>query len=169
MGGAVLSSFPSHSSTSLSIDSSGAVRYAIYLTGRRAGHGGFRYGVYHPIESCAERRHRYMNHGDAAWRGRRVPTTHSRRAPKKVYRTHAARFTIDLVTSSGATMPKHVLSTVMIASAANAPVNTMLRGCRIAMMAAMMNVSSPISLTRICTQGTRGGKTDQPKACTVAA
>ena len=45
--------------------------------------------------------------------------------------------------------PSAVESTVITASAPMAPAKTMTRGCRMAMIAAMMNVSSPSSETRI--------------------
>ena len=44
------------------------------------------------------------------------------------------------------------LLTVMVMSADIAPTNTTNRACLIAMMAAMMKVSSPTSVTRICMQ-----------------
>jgi hypothetical protein len=58
-------------------------------------------------------------------------------------------FTIDWDIKFGTMSPNAVLSTVITASAHIAPANTIARGCRIAMIAAMMNVSSPSSLTRI--------------------
>ena len=42
--------------------------------------------------------------------------------------------------------------TVMVMSADMAPTNTTNRACLIAIMAAMMKVSSPTSVTRICRQ-----------------
>ena len=47
------------------------------------------------------------------------------------------------------TLPMAALKTLMTSKLANAPENTVNRGCRVAMMAAMRNVLSPISETRI--------------------
>lgn len=47
-----------------------------------------------------------------------------------------------------------VVVTVMETNALMAPMYTTSRGCRIAMIAAMMKVSSPSSVTRICTMYT---------------
>lgn len=44
------------------------------------------------------------------------------------------------------------MRTVIMPSADIAPANTVRRGCLMAMMAAIMNVSSPSSVTRICAQ-----------------
>eukprot|EP00218_Dolichomastix_sp_CCMP3274_P010555 CAMPEP_0170144078 /NCGR_PEP_ID=MMETSP0033_2-20121228/13290_1 /TAXON_ID=195969 /ORGANISM="Dolichomastix tenuilepis, Strain CCMP3274" /LENGTH=296 /DNA_ID=CAMNT_0010380559 /DNA_START=74 /DNA_END=962 /DNA_ORIENTATION=+ len=49
----------------------------------------------------------------------------------------------------GTTTPSNVDNTVITTSAPHAPPSTTNRGCRIAITAAMMNVSSPNSLTRI--------------------
>jgi hypothetical protein len=47
------------------------------------------------------------------------------------------------------TLPIAALNTLMTNKLANAPENTVNRGCLVAMMAAMRNVLSPISETRI--------------------
>mmetsp|Transcript_15750 Transcript_15750/g.30210 ORF Transcript_15750/g.30210 Transcript_15750/m.30210 type:complete len:263 (+) Transcript_15750:564-1352(+) len=72
-----------------------------------------------------------------------------RRKPKNVYNTPASRATVLRVMSFGTTKPRAVESTVMITRADTAPLNTMTRGWRIAMIAAMINVSSPSSDTNI--------------------
>ncbi len=51
------------------------------------------------------------------------------------------------------------MHTVIMPSAVMAPANTVRRGCLMAMMAAIMNVSSPSSVTRICARG----ETKQPQ------
>src|SRR6056300_1555939 len=70
------------------------------------------------------------------------------RQPKNVYNTNAALLTVSLLINWGTTSPSMTDSTVMIVSAAKPPARTMLRGFLIAMMAAMMKVSSPNSETR---------------------
>ena len=69
------------------------------------------------------------------------------RHPKNVYKTNAALLTVSLLINCGTTNPSMTDSTVMMVSAHSPPARTTPREFRIAMMAAMMNVSSPSSLT----------------------
>ena len=66
-----------------------------------------------------------------------------------MYYTNAHLFTTFGEMSIGAITPNAVDKTVMIANALRAPDKTIARGCRIAMIAAMMKVSSPNSATNI--------------------
>ena len=66
-----------------------------------------------------------------------------------MYSTNAALFTTLWLMRFGTIKPSAVDRTVMTASAPMAPAKTIARGCRMAMIAAMMNVSSPSSDTRI--------------------
>ena len=73
---------------------------------------------------------------------------YSSRNPKNVYSTNAALFTTLWLMRFGTINPSAVESTVMTASAPMAPAKTITRGCRMAMIAAMMNASSPSSDAR---------------------
>ena len=62
----------------------------------------------------------------------------------------------------GTMSPSAVERTVMTASAPMAPAKMMTLGCRMAMMAAMMNVSSPSSETRIMEMELRNASLNPP-------
>mmetsp|Transcript_14849 Transcript_14849/g.35844 ORF Transcript_14849/g.35844 Transcript_14849/m.35844 type:complete len:329 (-) Transcript_14849:157-1143(-) len=93
---------------------------------------------------------------------------YSSRNPKNVYSTNAALLTVSWLSRLGTTRPSMVDSTVITDSALSAPARMMKRGWRIAMMAAMMNVSSPSSDTRIMVMDDTNASL-KPPCCTRTA
>ena len=85
-----------------------------------------------------------------------------RRHPKKVYKTNAHLLTTFWEMRFGTMSPSAVDRTVMTASAPSAPARMMTRGCRMAIMAAMMKVSSPSSETRIMEMELRNASLNPP-------
>jgi len=74
---------------------------------------------------------------------------HIRRHPKKVYSRAAASPVARRLMSDGTTQPSAAEITVIAISAVMAPANTVALGWRMAIRAATMKVSSPISVARI--------------------